>query len=263
MKFKRSIQAIIASTVLILSSAAFAGTYGVSSTGKINCTTASGKDAPHGLWTNKYRKGGGGGCAQFYDFKKDSTLTVDNGQAHLKAKAKNPYGVVAKIDFKFSNPVAPADWTGVVKTGGTGVQPDWRFYTQGSGDIKIKYEKNYNGKRLKIVDKFSLDLVDNTAMQFGTGANDKTGAFGASAWLDITKWARKIIAYEWNSNDKKWVAKYDVPDWAWDWKLGKHWDFNMELSAVPLPAGAWLFLTGLLVLAGYNSRKHRRSNTIA
>lgn len=70
-------------------------TYAVSSTSKVNCS-----NSPHGLWANQYQVGGGG-CQQYYDFQKGSTLVVDEstGTALLKATGKNPAGVVGTVDL--------------------------------------------------------------------------------------------------------------------------------------------------------------------
>ncbi|MEM9742107.1 MAG: hypothetical protein AAF918_05430 [Pseudomonadota bacterium] len=236
--------------------------YNVSSTGKVDCTTASGSDAPHGLWTNRYQVGAGsvhGGCGQYFNFSDDSTLDVDGSKARLSATATNPYGVTADIDFVFRKPLGLADWEktgGKVKGADLGDESKWTFYELGKGRINVTQKHSIGNIDIKVVDHFRLDLKDDTAFQFGVGANDKTGAMGASGWLDINLWARTTLVYKWDKVVGGWASV--IPDlWGhlYDWKLGDHWDLNMELSAVPLPSSLVLFISGLLALAGFNSRK--------
>lgn len=259
MNIFKSVSMISAGAILIAAStSAFAGSvYSVSDTAEVNCTTR-GNDAPHGLWTNRYRQGKGG-CRQFYSFQEGSSLSVSDDAATFKATAINPDNVVAEIDFTFEQPTSKGDWDGVVKTGGAANSSDWTFYQAGHGSIDITYDREFGNWTYRVIDKFTLDLVDNTSFQFGLGANDKTSAFGASAWLDIESWTRNTVILRFDDIKKSW--EHAVAPWAFDWRLGDHWDFNMELSAVPLPAAAWLFITGLMGLFGF--RRFTRPGTPA
>lgn len=261
MKILKRLTTISAGLVLFAaSSLAMAGSvYSVSNTGQVNCTTG-GNDAPHGLWTNKYRPGTGG-CRQYFGFQEGSTLNVNGSTAQLTATAVNPAGVTAHIDFSFEQPTSKADWEaagGVIKTGGGNDTDDWSFYQLGEGNIKVSYDREWRGNTYRITDRFTLDLVDRTSFQFGLGANDKTGAFGASAWMDIESWTHTVMTQQFDRARQAWIS-IEMPSWSFNHKLGGHWDLNMDLNAVPLPAAAWLFITGLLGVFGFGKYSKRRA----
>ena len=177
---------------------------------------------PHGLWTNDLKLGGGN-CQNYYSFQAGSLLTqFDDGFASLQATAENPAGVSATIDISFS---LLKDYTfgGTIKGAGLGDETTWDFYTLASGTIKLNS------------DTYSLwddGLASNTALQIGLGANDKSTAFGASSWLNIAN-----------------------PDGS----HRKHWDLNMELTAVPEPSIIALMGLGLVGLGFARHRRLRQS----
>lgn len=70
-------------------------------------------------------------------------------------------------------------------------------------------------------------MTGGHGLQIGVGANDKTDELGASVWLNMSGG---------NSG-------------------GAHWDINMDLTAVPVPAAVWLFGSGLIGLVGVARRK--------
>ncbi len=185
--------------------------YEVSSTGKLNCP-----GSPHGLWTNKLELGGGS-CAQYYDYQAGSTLTVDTtaGTAVLNATAENPAGITAVINFAWDNLVPAASWTGMVKNGGGGNPADWLYFGSGTGSVTF-----FSGGSL--LGTVALTIVPDTALQIGWGANDKTSEFGASSWL-------------------RTPSQYYR-------HFGTHWDFNMDLAAVPEPSTLALLMLGMASL---------------
>lgn len=182
--------------------------WAVSDTAIINCTSA-----PHGLWTSSLNVGASA-CNDYFSFNSGSTFTeFDDGTAVLDATATNPDGFLADIDITFggfSNTHSP------VKSGGGPELASWVFYeTITSGNITIDS-----------VD-YAMSLFGAYALQIGDGANDKSDAFGASAWLDVSG------------------GGY----------TGGHWDLNMDLAPVPVPAAVWLFGSGLLGIVGIARRK--------
>ncbi len=197
---------------------------------------ATNTNTPHGLWTNGLVLGDtstySGRQLKRYSFDPGSYLIEYNdGSAHIQATATNASDFTASIDIWFDN------WTdtySTVKTGGGSDTSDWNFYTtvrQGSS-ITLNSETYY------------LDMVNNgtgPVLQIGTGANDKTAAFGASTWLDVY------------SDEQRTDRLFGT----------KHWDLNMDLttvdpdligSPVPVPAAAWLFISGLIGLISVNRR---------
>ncbi|MEM9620045.1 MAG: hypothetical protein AAF993_00255 [Pseudomonadota bacterium] len=200
-------------------------TYNVSSTDVVNCS-----GAPHGFWTNQLQLGGGS-CDQYYNYQEGSTLAVDTmaGEAVLDATAVNPYGVTAVINFTWENLVPYSDWTGVVKNGGGGNPADWLYFASGSGSASFFYAGSLLGT-------IAMEIMPNTALQLGLGANDKDGAYGASSWL-------KPLVYS-------------------KTRVGKHWDFNMNLSAASVPAGGSV-ITMLLALFALGALRRRNLRSAA
>lgn len=194
--------------------------WSVSDTAVINCPSS-----PHGLWTNTLELGGGGGsCNEYYSIDAGSLLTeFDDGTAKLVATATNPAGVQASIDISFGGWM---DNYSPVKNGGGGDPNDWDFYTTIDANSKITIQGT--DYFVGIHDAPGSDFV----FQIGPGANDKTLAYGGSVWLDVFE-ATGAPLYNGAS----------------------HWDINMELTAVPLPAAVWLFGAGLVGLVSVARRK--------
>ena len=215
-------------TSLLFISTANAGiinTWDVSSTSKVNCSSG-GTGYEHGLWTNTLQTGGS--CSQYFNFDAGTTLIqYDNNTAVLSGSATNGSNVTADINITFGG---FQDTYSSVKTGGGNDTSDWDFYTtiESGSTIVINNTTYY----VDIHDAPGDDFV----MQIGTGANDKTSAFGASSWLDIYEdEARTKVLYE----------------------GGQHWDLNMDLTArVPEPQVLFIFTMGLIGLG--LSRRYTR-----
>lgn len=250
----------LAVTAIAFCGNALAGseTYDVSSGSDSICT--KGIDAPFGLWTNRlFNVNRTTPCGQYFDFQSNSSLTVANGEASLTASAQNQHGFLASIDFTFSDAVSEQTWiaenNGSIKVGGSTESEEWLFYRQGLGNIEIQSTATVDGQHYQITDTFELDLKSRTAFQFGVGANDKGEELGAAAWLDIEEWTRHSVVQVWNGVEDMWTTVLDPS--LLTLSLGPNWSLHMNLaggnslSAVPLPAGAWLFLTGLMGLFGY------------
>ena len=172
----------------------------------------------HGLWTNGLSSTTTESQKR-HSFNSGSLLTeYDNGTAHLVATATSSHGQTADINMWFGG---YATTYPKVKTGGGSDTSDWRFYstvTQGS-TITIDATTYYLGMVM---------LGQGPVLQIGTGANDKNLAFGASTWLDIfSDQARTQQLFR-----------------------DKHWDLNMNLTAVPVPAAIWLFGSAMIGLVG-------------
>ncbi len=192
-------------------------------------SNATGGDCAHGLWTNTLNSG----CDRYYSFQDGSLFSVDtdNGTGTFTGTAINKSGTVATLDLSLSGLLDTLDGTGFgYKAGGGAYDPaNQDYFTSALGTITIggtPYTLN------------PLDpMAGNTVFQFGTGANDKTGDFGGSAWLNVLK--------------------------PTGWAL-PHFDINFDLTRsptqVPAPAGALLLGLGL---AGVWGARRRKAKTAA
>lgn len=215
------ITALIFVSLGLIANSNAATVYAVSSTTTVNCS-----NSPHGLWTSSYQNTG---CEQYFDFQTGSTLTIDGGTATLNATAINNAGLEATINLIFGE---YQNHYSNVKEGGGTYNPgatdgsDWDFFsTIESGFISFS-----NGET------FAPLLVNqggtSPVMQIGLGADDKTTGFGASAWLD----PYFVIA-------PGELASLDPQQY------GNHWDLNMTLTPLPIPAPFILFASGLALLS--------------
>ncbi|WP_209348865.1 PEP-CTERM sorting domain-containing protein [Pontixanthobacter sp. CEM42] len=178
----------------------------------------------HGLWTNSV----GSGCDRRYSFQDGTKFTQDTdaGTATFTGTAVNGSGKVAKLDLSFSGFQDALNSNQGYKAGGGAYNPSTMdFYSSAAGTITI------GGKKFTINPRDPL--AGNTTVQIGPGANDKTGDFGGSAWLNIL-----------NPNG---------------WSL-PHWDINFDLAhtpgtPVPAPGGAALF--GLALIGLWAGRRRR------
>jgi hypothetical protein len=158
----------------------------------------------HGLWTHNRDFNGD----NFFNFDDDLFLTeYDDGTARLYGHASDS-GVSWLIDIVWDG--VNEDPDGAVKAGGGQLLASWDFYHNlVSGSISTPDAGGFVANLARV----------GPALQIGYGANDKTSAFGASAWLDI------------NGEGKP-----------------THWDLNMNLALVdvPEPSLLGLILVGLI-----------------
>ena len=199
----------------------YAATYHVTDTSKVNCS-----GAPHGLWTNSDIDGGS--CSNYFSI--DGSLEIvtddansDNWYAELTATAINPQNVEANIAIRFD------DWA------------DGHSYKQEGG---APYDINQVDFFTKILGVITIDNVDydidgfagGYAFQYGLGANAKDpNVLGASAWIRSC-----------TDGTATGLACMD----------SHHWDLNLEISPVPVPAAAWLFGTALIGFIGLSRRRN-------
>ena len=191
--------------------------YNVFSTAQVNCSP----DGDHGLWTNNTVSGGT--CPNYFDIQSGSTLTVYNSDANtsnwtavLDATALNNAGVLATINLTFSNYSDDHTAFDVKNGGGASASQiaSWEFFRDIAGTIALTGYSTY------IIN----DLAGNTGLQIGMGANDKTSAFGASAWI---------------------LGNFP----------SSHWDINVELEVAAVPEPGMLLLLGLgLLIIGLRIR---------
>lgn len=176
-------------------------------------------NSQHGLWTNSLNPSTSS-CSNYFSI--DGTLTeYGDGTAVLDATATNLDSVVADIDITFSG---HSTTHSPVKTGGGFELSDWYYYESITGGTVVIGGITYD----------NLGMVGGYALQIGDGANDKTGEFGASVWFVATDGS-----YNPNLHSNK------------------HWDLNLELQAVPVPAAVWLFGSGLIGLVAVTRRKRQ------
>lgn len=195
-----------------------------------NVSNATGGSCPHGLWTNTLNSG----CSRYYSFQDGSTFSVDTdaGTGSFTATAINNLGTVATLDLSLSGLLDTLNGTGFGYKGGGGPYDpaSQDYFTNASGTITV-------GSRTYTLNP-SDPLAGNTVFQFGTGANDKTGDFGGSAWLNmLNPWG------------------YAIP----------HWDINFDLTHVPtqVPAPAGALLLGLGLAGAWGARRRRKAKAAA
>lgn len=220
---KRFVLSALAMTLSMSVSAAVISGYDVTDTASKDCGGAN-----HGLYTNSLKLGANKCAARSYSIGSGSTfLQSDDGTARLKGTALNPYGINAAFDLLFTG---FTESYSVVKKGGSSNTADWNFYTGMSSDSRITVDGiDYYAQLVAAPGKSGKAPV----FQFGTGANDKTNAFGGSVWMDI-----------YAANGKPLYTG------------SKHWDLNFDLNYnedlvpdinVPTPATLGLLVLGIAV----------------
>ncbi|GAA3955592.1 PEP-CTERM sorting domain-containing protein [Allohahella marinimesophila] len=188
--------------------------------------------AQYGLWTNGLALGSGSACSYHYSINPGTNFTTfDDGTASFTGTATNGYGIEATISlnlFGFTTDYSP------VKTGGSANTADWAFYTNLTEDSSITVGGvEYFARLVGAPDNIGTKPV----FQYGTGANDKTEAFGGSVWLDM---------YSANGD-----ALFTEPN---------HWDINFDLGPgvgldVPAPSTIGLLALGIAALRLSRQRK--------
>lgn len=210
---------------------AFAATPAAADVISYDVTDAASGKCPHGLWTNTRNSG----CSKYFSFQDGSTFSLDTDSqtGTFTGVAINDLGETAVIDLSLSGFLSDISGTGFTYKAGGGPYDAsvMDFFTNAAGSITIDGEA------------FTLNpndpLAGHTTFQFGQGANDFTGDFGGSAWLNILNPLGHVL---------------------------KHWDINFDLAqrptAVPAPGGVALFGLGLIGLwAG--QRRRRRTPAMA
>lgn len=171
----------------------------------------------HGLWTgNDFFNGD-----RSFNIQDDTRLfTYSDDTARLVGTAEDS-GVTWALDILFEDfTTTPGTGTNAPKTGGGPVLPSWEYYETITGTIT----------RTDVASGPAVDVSrTGPAFQVGFGANDKTPAFGASAWLK---------------------AKFQGNDKA----QKRHWDINVNLTEVSAPGSIGLILVGFLGLVAARRR---------
>lgn len=217
------LKTLLAATLILLGTSAHATLYSVSSTTSVHCNG----QAPHGLWTNTDM--GSPSCtSNYFDIQAGSTLEIfNNGTAKLLATAINPAAngsILATIDLDLSGFTDDHTTISNIKNGGGGVPSTWDFFTNINGTITIGN------------DVFGISgSVPGYAFQMGDGANDKTSAFGASAWIVSPK----------DGNGDCLLDPVRSSSICMD---SHHWDLNLDLALVPEPSALALLGLGLFGL---------------
>ncbi len=190
---------------------------------ELGVSDATGGNCSHGLWTNTLRDG----CSKKFSFQDGTVFTqnTDNGTATFTGTALNNQGEVATLDLMFSHFQDELFNGQEYKAGGGAYNPALMdFYSSGSGTITIDgavYTVNPGD-----------GLAGTTTLQIGPGANDKTGDFGGSAWLNILN-----------------PSHLSIP----------HWDINFDLTpgSTPVPAPAGMALFGLALMGLWAGRRRK------
>jgi len=141
-----------------------------------------GSSCAHGLFVGAIRNN----CQRRFDLQDGSIFAIDTAQqtATFTASAINSAGTVANINLTFTDFLETTLGSGLRFKNGSGIgynertdTPDIDFFSGGFGTVEI----GGTTFRLNGSDPFRGD----TLLQVGTGANDKTRDFGASAWLNL------------------------------------------------------------------------------
>lgn len=178
--------------------------------GVTNTSVTGCSGAPHGLWTNS--DFGGGSCSN--NFSIDGTFTLHNDDAD----SANWYGI---LEATAAN---PQNISAAINLTFSGFQDASANYKQENGAPYNAATMDFFTAVLGEIDisgtTYAIDsFVGSYTFQYGEGANAKDkNEFGASAWIQ--------------SSDMS----------------SHHWDLNLTLSEVPLPAGVWLFGSALIGL---------------
>ena len=197
-------------------------------------TDATSGSCPHGVWTNTLSSG----CDQKFSFQDGTTFSVDTdaGTGTFSGTAINQSGETLTFDLTLSGLLDTLDGTGFAYKGNGGPYDpaNQDYFTSIAGTFGLTSPGRDDGPFPFRIDD-SDPMAGNTVFQFGVGANDKTGDFGGSSWLNIL-----------NPNFDR------MP----------HWDLNFDLAlrpGTPVPAPAGILLFGLGLAGAWSMRRRKQA----
>lgn len=239
--------ALVSAGVLAATSAGAATIY----EGNYNAESVQTGSNQHTVWLPGLF-GNQGNAARYWQFDDMGGLfdvAANNATATLTGGIVNnvfaDYTMDLQASFTLRNPNVPG--TGGPKKGGikapltNDIVDTWSFFDIASATL--------TGTGL--LDGLTLTLkaypdADTHPFQLGLGANDKDNGLGASGWFHWV--AETTDAYEQRVGTPTVYNSGNSP-------AGSHGDINIQLEAVPLPAGAWMLIAAI---AGLGTMRLRR-----
>ncbi len=235
-----------ASAALVAGPKAEAGPITYAASSAVSDSLHSGSDS-HSLWLPFFENAAGtpllgDSDGSDFDFLTDSTLTVAYGSATLQGRVVSQVDPSYALDvvFNFQQQNGPG-MTGpklelrnnaYVDNGGPIDPTSWDFFSLTGGSITgtgalegLSFEVQERGMK-------------PFPFQLGTGANGKNGNLGASVWYSLV-------------TDADCTSTL-CTDFA---GLSLTGDINIDLSEVPVPGAALLFITGIAGLGVTRRRK--------
>ncbi|MEM8631363.1 MAG: VPLPA-CTERM sorting domain-containing protein [Pseudomonadota bacterium] len=199
-----------------------------------DATSAVGSGADHSLWI----KGGiGGGLGSDFDFLPAGTFDTDAGTLTGSVFSQSAGFGDTGFDISFTYGPFPDGFTGPSFKSENGSAP--------GSDIQYTYVTGgtltgFGALAGLILGIEAMPLLGPFAVQYGSapdeftvGPNNKNSNVGMAHWFGITTIGGDC------TTDYCEIYGDDISRLE-----GRQGDINVDLSAVPLPAGAWLLLSG-------------------